>query len=92
MLLVFSVLRRRCCWWPLGRRRRCLSIYHAHTALSSKPAARRGCRGRMTGQTDRLMDARPLHIPCCAYYAGSANDQLAVVFIIINTMDTFKVA
>jgi len=49
-----------------GRRcRRCRSISPARTALSSKPAARRGCC-RLTGQTDRqtdgLREVRPCHV------------------------------
>ena len=50
---------RSCCRSPccgavaaVRRARRCQSIAHARTALSSKHAARRYC-GRMTGQTDR---------------------------------------
>jgi len=31
---------------------------------------------RMTGQTDRRTDARPLQRPCSAYYVGSANESL----------------
>jgi len=43
-----------CCRAPGGRR--CRSISSAHTALSSKPAARRGC-GPMMRQTDgRTLD------------------------------------
>jgi len=50
--------------------RRCRSISPAHTALSSKLAARRSM-----GQTDRpASDARPFHRPFSAYYAGSANN------------------
>ena len=53
--------------------RRCRSISSARGALSSKPAARRS--GRLTmGQIDGRTDSRPLHRPCCAYYAGSVNN------------------
>ena len=49
-LLLSAVLRRRCFWAPGGHR-------PTRTALSSKPAARRGC-GRMVGVTDRQADGR----------------------------------
>jgi len=52
--------------------RRCGAISPARTALSSKPAAR-SCCGRMTGQTDRQTDTRPLNRPCSAHEVGSAN-------------------
>jgi len=73
-LLAFAA-ERRCSWVPGVRR--CRSISPARTALSSKPAARRGY-GRMMGQTDRQTDgvrtdARPFHRPCSAYCASSVN-------------------
>jgi len=53
-LLLSAVLRRCYRWEPGGRR--CRLISPGHTALSSKPAARRGC-GPMMGQTDgRTLD------------------------------------
>ena len=49
---------RICCWAPCSADARCCrSISLARTALSSKPAARRG-RGSVTGQTDRQTDDR----------------------------------
>jgi len=57
-VLLYAVLRRRCCCWPTG------------TALSSKPAAAE-CGGQTMGQTDRRTDAGPFHRPCSAYYASN---------------------
>jgi len=45
-------------------------------ALSSKPAARRGCCCRSMGQTDGQTDARPFHRICCVHNAGSVNKDL----------------
>jgi len=48
-----------------ARRRLCRSISPASTALSSKPAARRGCGGKMKQagrrKLDRCMDHAPHH-------------------------------
>jgi len=50
-LLAFAAERRAAA--PLlVSARRCRSIVSAHTALSSKPAARRGGCGRTMGRTD----------------------------------------
>jgi len=52
-LLAFAAERRAAAPLLVGADARCCrSISLAHTALSSKPAARRG-RGSVTGQTDR---------------------------------------
>ena len=60
LALAFAAERRagapRCGAAAAGACRR-RSIFPARTALSSKPAARRGC-GRMTGQTDGRTDGR----------------------------------
>ena len=57
--------RRGCCWplapWPRSNR----SISPGYLARSSN-------RQRPDG-TDRRTDARQMHWPCSAYYAGSAN-------------------
>ena len=57
--LAFAAERRAAAPLCLGARgdRRCRSISPARTALSSKPAACRGC-GRVTGQTDRQADGQ----------------------------------
>ena len=52
------------------------SISPACGALSSKPAARRGCCYRSMGQTDGQTDARPFHRICCVHYAGSVDKDL----------------
>jgi len=53
-LTAFAAERRAAAALLLGARR-CQSMSSAHTALSSKPAARHCC-GRMTGQTDGRAD------------------------------------
>jgi len=50
--------------------RRCSSISSARGALSGKPAAAARAVVRRHTQTD----ARPLHRPCSAYYAGRVNE------------------
>jgi len=55
-----------------AERRPCsdVSISPARRAHSSKPAAV-ACGGQMMGQSNGQTDTRPLHKPCCAYYASS---------------------
>jgi len=78
-LLAFAAERRAAApllWAPgacRARRLHCRSISPADMALSSKPAAHRGC-GRM--MTYRQTDARSFHRPCSAYYASSVNNSL----------------
>jgi len=61
-----------CCWAPSSA----IDRSSACGALSSKPAARRGCRCLSMGQTDGQKDARPFHRLCCVHYAVSVNKDL----------------
>ena len=54
-------------------------------ALSSKPAGHRCCC-RSTGQTDTRTDDRPLHRPCSAHYAGSANKLVFMFFVVVGAI------
>jgi len=61
--LHFLLSAGTCSWW---------SISPAHRVLSSKPS---GCC-RSMGQADGQTDARPFHIPCSVYCAGSISGRL----------------
>ena len=63
---------RRCC--SISQQSIDISCRRAH---SSKPAAA-ACCDRM-GQTERQTDARQLHRPCSAYYAGSVNNEISQI-------------
>ena len=65
---------RICCWAPSCAIDRYL--LPSCGALSSKPAARRGCCCRSMGQTDGQTDAGPFHRICCVHCAGSVNKDL----------------
>ena len=67
------MLRRRCCCVPSACR--CQSISPTRMALSNKPAAHCGTE-RQTRRADGQVQlyTRPLHKPCSACFAGSANN------------------